>query len=232
MKKDGVRYFRQTDTLRLVGGGLAIFGVAWYWIGMTYASYIIPTIVTPIGLVLFIISSGRHISHKDMEQEINVCFEGYDASVTARKDYDRVVLKHPAPVETQAFYMGEPAKYFRQGENSRPVSDVCVKSHYFFTKEALMVCVRQVSLSKGEGEESRVTDREEVLYFEDMCHAELLDTALEVTMTNTKKKVRVKQHELVITGKDGELLRLPVHQDMDMETLCDHINRCIKEHTP
>ena len=228
LKKDKARYFRQTDTLRLLGGGLAILGVAWYWLGWSYASYIIPTIVTPIGFVLFIIASSRHVSHKDMEEEIVRGFEGYDTSVTNRKDYDRLVLKHPVSVETRAFYMGQPATYFRQGEGSRLVSDVCIQSHFFFTKDALLVCSRVLSLTDNQ-EDGRICDREESLPFDHIQNATLTETKVEITLTNTKKKVFAKQYELVIAGDEGEILRLPVHQDMDTENLCQEINRRIKQ---
>ena len=111
------------------------------------------------------------------------------------------------------------------------MSDICVKSHFFFTSDALLVCVRELSLTRLHDADGCVSDREVALYFADMTKAELRVTELDVTLSNTKKKVHVKQHELVIWGTEGEMLCLPVHNDVDMDTMCEDVNRRIKENT-
>lgn len=231
IKKDGTRYFKQTDTLRLLGGGIAIVGLVWFYFGMTYASYILPTIFTPIGVVMFILGSSRHISDSDMEEEIQKAMLNYDAWVTERADFDRLVLKHPVAVESTAYQMTSPATYFKRGKNSVPMSDICVKSHFFFTKDALLVCSRMLSITQMHEPEGGVLNKELALYFADMTKAEICERVIDVTLSNTKKVLRVKQYDLVIYGTDGEILRLPVHNDMDTSDLCDDINRRIQETT-
>ena len=46
-----------------------------------------------------------------------------------------------------------------------------------------------------------------------------------VTLTNTGKPMTVKWCELVLTGAEGELLRIPAKNDMDAEGLVEFINR-------
>lgn len=227
--KDGARYYRQTDLWRLLGAGLMIVGVVWFYIGWSAASYYVPCVITPLGLVLFLVFSSRHISDNDMEEEKKHRLTDYDASVTGRQDYSRYVLRQPADVESGAYHMGAEATYFKYGKNSALVSDRFVQTHFFFTSDALVVCSRALSLAVPREEEGAFADTEVVLSFSDLISAELCEQSARVTLSNTKKAVTAKWTELVILGKEGELLRLAVKNDMDMFTLCDEVNRKITQ---
>ena len=228
LKKDGSRYYRQTDLWRLLGAGLMIVGVVWFYFGYSAASYYVPCVITPVGLVMFLVFSSRHISDNDMEEERNHRLEGYDTSITERQDYSRFVLKQPADVETESYRMDASATYFKRGKNSAVVSDKFVKTHFFFTAEALLVISRELSMTISREDEGAMTDIELVIPYADLVSAELCDQTGTVTLTNTQKPASVKWMDLVITGKEGEMLRLPVKNDMDMSTLCDELNRKIK----
>ncbi len=229
MKKDGTLYYRQTDFWRLLGAGLMIVGVVWFYIGFSMASYYIPCVITPAGLILFLIFSGRHVSDADMEEERTHRLADYDASVTSRGDYNRVVLRQPSDVESEAYYMGEPAGYYKRDKNGKMVSDRFVKSHFFFMADGLWVVSRTLSMTVAREEEGAVADAEYLLSYAEMQFASLSESSVEVTLTASKKTAAVRMTEIVITGKEGELLRLPVQNDMDMSNLCDALNRRIKE---
>lgn len=229
MKKDSTRYYRQTDLWRLVGAGMMIVGVVWFYFGYSAASYYVPCVITPVGLALFLIFSSRHVSDNDMEEERNHRLLDYDTAVTGRGDYSRYVLKQPVDVENEAYHMGERAAYFKRGKNSALVSDRFVKSHFFFTKDALVVCSRELTLSLPREDAGASADEELTLPYHCMTEAKLVENRTQVTLTNTKKVTEVKWTELVITGEAGELLRLPVKNDMDMTTLCEELNRKIKQ---
>lgn len=229
LKKDGARYYRQTDLWRLLGAGMMIVGVVWFYFGFSMASYYVPCVITPVGLALFLIFSSRHISDNDVEEEKQHRLLNYDSSVTGRVDYSRFVLKQPADVETEAYHMGDKATYFKRGKNSAIVSDIFVKTHFFFTKDTLLVCSRELSLAVSREEEGAWTDTETSFFYEEMMLLQLCEQSTQITLTNTKKPATVKWVELVITGKEGELLRLPVKNDMDMSDMCDQLNRKIKQ---
>jgi len=59
--------------------------------------------------------------------------------------------------------------------------------------------------------------------------AQLCENVTAVALSNTKKQITVKWYELVLSGEEGEILRLPVNNDMDMSDLCDHVNRKIQQ---
>lgn len=228
LQKDGARYYHQTDFWRLFGAGLMIVGVVWFYFGFTMASYYVPCVITPVGLVLFLVFSTKHISDNDMEEERNHRLEDYDKGITDRNDYSRLVLRQPSDMETDAYRFDGSATYFKRGKNSTPVSDRFVKTHFFFTADALLVVSRELSMTIPREEEGAVADTELVLPYADLVSAELVDQTGTVMLTNTQKPASVKWTELVITGHEGEILRLPVKNDMDMSTLCDGLNRKIQ----
>ena len=147
MKKDGTLYYRQTDFWRLLGAGLMIVGVVWFYIGFSMASYYVPCVITPVGLVMFLIFSGRHVSDSDMDEERAHRLTDYDATITSRNDYSRIVLRQPSNTETEAYHMGEPATCYKRDKNGKLVSDRFVKSHFFFTTDGLWVISRTLSMT-------------------------------------------------------------------------------------
>ncbi len=229
MKKDGTLYYRQTDFWRLLGAGLMIVGVVWFYIGYSMASYYIPCVITPAGLILFLVFSSRHVSDADMDEERTHRLMDYDTSVTSRGDYSRVVLRQPSDVETEAYHMGEPATCYKRNKNGALVSDRFVKSHFFFTADGLWVVSRTLSMTVAREEEGAVADAEYLIPYAEMQFVSLSEASVEVTMTASKKTATARMTEVVIMGKEGELLRLPVQNDMDMSNLCDALNRKIKE---
>jgi hypothetical protein len=73
----------------------------------------------------------------------------------------------------------------------------------------------------GEG----ITDYAEHIPFS-KAHSAALDLhETAVTLTNTGKALTVKWCELVISGEEGELLRIPVQNDMDASSIVEDFNR-------
>ncbi|MBE6586368.1 MAG: hypothetical protein E7645_07600 [Ruminococcaceae bacterium] len=227
--QDSTRYYLQTDLWRLLGAGMMIVGVVWFYFGFSSASYYVPTVITPVGLILFLIFSGRHVSDRDIEEEMEHRLTDYDKPVTDRADYSRVILKQPADVETEAYHMGKEAAFFKKNKPGRTVSDVYVKTHVFFTNHALLICARQLRMSLARDAAGAAEDFEWALSYEDLVSAQLCENVTAVALSNTKKQITVKWYELVLSGEEGEILRLPVNNDMDMSDLCDHVNRKIQQ---
>lgn len=226
--KDGSLYFRQKDILRPLGAVLMPIGLVWYYFGWSYLSYILPSIMVPAGLVMFIIGGAKHISDNDIAEQVEHAMLDYDKSVTDRAGFDRVVLKQPAPLEMCAYSFGADAGYFKKGKNGTLISDRYTRTHIFYTKDSLLVVGRTVSIadldeSKGIGRE----DFDIQIPFSSIRQAALEPHETTVSLTNTGKATVAKWCELVLTGEEGELLRIPVQNDMDAASLVEDIQHRI-----
>lgn len=233
MKKkmqDGSLYYRQKDILRPIGAVLLPVGLVALWLGFGWFSYIFAIIAIPVGLVLFIFGGLRIISDTDLQEQLDHAMQDYDKSVTDMNGYERMVLKQPAPVEISAFHFGEEARYFKRGKKGSMTSDVYVRSHLFFTKESLILASRRISVAElneatGEG----IQDTTLHIPFSAIRDASLCEYTPSVTLTNTGKTTTVSWCELVVSGEDGDMIRIPVQNDMDAATLVDTIHRMIEK---
>ena len=89
-----------------------------------------------------------------------------------------------------------------------------------------MIVSRTVSISElNETEGTGIMDFSDHITFDSIKNASLEEYSTPVTLTNTGKPLTVKWCELVLQGEEGELLRIPVKNDMDAATLVDDINR-------
>lgn len=226
--RDKSLYFRQKDIARPLGGALTVIGLVWFYFGMTMASYYIPCIITPIGVILFIVGGSRLITDNDMSEQIEHAMLDYDKEITDMNGYDRVVLRQPAPVETKAYDFGETASYFKKGKNGTLISDQYVGAHFFYTKEGILVVGRRLSIAALNGEEAGIENFTATLAFTEIRSAKLEEHATPINLSNTGKSMTVKWYELVVTAAApdaGELLRIPVKNDMDAAGICEEINR-------
>lgn len=89
-----------------------------------------------------------------------------------------------------------------------------------------MIVGRSISLIQlNEADGAGITDFSEHLTIAGIQSAALEQYETTVTLTNTGKPMTVKWCELVLTGEEGELLRVPAKNDMDASNFVDDINR-------
>ena len=222
-------YYHQKDIIRPIGMILLPLGLVMMWLGWSYISYILAIVFILSGLVMFFLGTSKLVTDNDMQELMDKALRDYDKSVTDMNGYERIVLKQPAPIEMASYQFGDKAKYFRRGKNSTPVSDVYTRTRLFYTKDALMIVSRtlsitELSVSDGTG----ITDVSETIGFSGIEKAYLDEHATTVTVSNTGKPMTVKWCELVIMGHDEELMRIPTKNDMDASGLVDDLNRRAK----
>lgn len=233
LKEDGSLFYRQTDTVRFIGAGFLIVGLVTLWLG-SYGMFYIPVILIPVGLVLFFIGSYKSINQSDLENERDNALRGYEDKAREIEKFDRIVLHQPTDIVTEAYGFGEDAMFFKRGKGSTVISDIFTRTHFWFTKDGLIIASRRVSITRmnddspehgGEG----VRDTLLQIAFADLTGAALEEHSTQVTLTNTDKPATVRWCELVLTGAEGEALRVAVRNDMDMSGLCDEVMRRIDE---
>ncbi len=224
-QKDGTLYFRQRDIIRPVSTIALVASILVAWFTYSWVMYILAGIIAPVALVMFFVSGSRLISDNDLQETIDHACLDYDKPITDMANYERVVLRQPAPVETSAFSFGEDAAYFKKGKNNTPRSDRYARAHFFFTNDALLVIGRRLSLTELTPDGAGVSEFSEAYAYAGIT-AELQEHTTQIHMTAGGKSATVKWFELVITEKSGEeLLRLPVQNDMDVTGLCDELIR-------
>ena len=212
-RKDTLRYYNQSDWMRPTGLGAIIAAVVLFYFGWTYVSYILASLLMPGGLFLFFYASVRHTSDADVEE-----------------DYDHAVLRQPASLLTDGWIADGDARYFRRTKSGNVISDRFVRSHLFFTRDALLVCAREVSITEMDADTGAgYTDRTMRIPFADIRSAGLDEERVRVTLTKGGKPATMSTCTLVLTGAAGDLLRLPARNDMDASAFCDAANRRVKE---
>ncbi len=227
--KDGSLYFHQKNILLPIGTGLLLAGIVIAYFTLSWILYILAGFMAAAGLVLFILAGSRNISDNDIKEQIEHAVIDYERVLTDMDNFDRIVLKQPEPVECSAFHFGHEVRYFKKGKNGTPLSDIYTVSKFFFSKDALMVVSRSVCISAMDGTEgSGVTDYSDIFSFDRITSAAVEEHTTTVTYTNNKKTATVKWCELVLVSHEGELLRLPVSDSMDISALCDYVNRRIE----
>ena len=223
---DGTRYYHQRDIIRPIGMVLLPLGLLMLFFRMGFLSYILATVLIPVGLVLFLAGGAKLVSDNDVLEQIEHAMLDYDKPITNMTGYERIVLKQPAPMEMASYRFDDTAKYFRRGKNSTPVSDVYARTHIFFTKDAMMIIGRTLTLSElNEAEGRGIADISETIAYAGIQSAALEEHSVTVTQTNTGKPMTVKWCELVIMGNSEELIRIPAKNDMDAAALVDELNR-------
>lgn len=229
MKKkidDGSRYYYQKDIVRPIGMVLLPIGLVMLFLRMGFLSYMMATVLIPVGLVLFLFGGAKLVSDNDMAELMDHGMLDYDKSVTDNLNYDRVILKQPAPVELSSYQYGDKAKYFKRAKNGTTVSDVYTRTHLFHTKDSIMIVSRTLSMSELNVADGRgITDVSETIAFSGIKSAFLDEHTTTVTLTNTGTSTTVKWCELVLLGHNEELMRIPTKNDMDAASLVDDINR-------
>ncbi len=224
-KNSIVRYFEQKDIVRPIALGVLILGIISLWIGIGWVGYILAMIGIPVGLVTYIVSAAKTVSHDEVPSQIERGMRDYDLKFKESKAFRTEVLKHPAPFETETHVYSN-GKYFKKVKSGNIITDVYTKAHIFYTNDSVIILKRTLSLCELDGlTNAGIDDSFDTLSFSDIKEAKLDEKELDVTLSDTKKPHRVKICELVIAGNGCELIRFPVRNDHEMASFCEQINR-------
>jgi len=218
--KRNERFYKQNDMWRLLGGGLLIAGLIWFWLGWSAASYYGPCIMVPAGLVLFLVTSARNVSESEIRGHIQKTLQDLGEDVTERPELARQILSVPAPYRGEAFLFDERMGAARRGKDARLLSDVYGATAAYFTQEALLIRGRILNLSDG-----TVQNTEHKLLWSDIGSAKLESYEMRVATTNKRHEVAVARGAwLILKDREGELLyRAAVPDDMDGEEFCQNV---------
>ena len=220
--KRNERFFKQNDTLRLISGGMLIVGLIWFWVGWSAASYYVPCVIVPLGIVMFLVTSARHVPESEIRGNIQKALSALGQDVEQAPDFHTHVLKVPAPYRGESFVFDERARAARRGKDAKLLSDVYQATAIYFTQEALLVRGMTVDLSNG-----TVESQEKKILWTELAGATVTPYELRVALSNKKNATATGRGAwLELQGSEGEVVyRAAVPNDMDAEDLCSQINK-------
>lgn len=224
--KRNERFFKQNDVLRLLGGGLLIVGLIWFWIGRTAASYYGPCVMVPVGLILFLVTSARHVPESEIRGNIQKALANFHENAQGSPDMKSRVLSTPAPYCAESFVFDQEAHAFRRGKDAKLLSDVYQATAICFTQDLLLVHGATVDLSNG----AVKTDMQKLLWT-DLEGATMIPYENKINLTNKKNAVATARGAwLELQNSDGTIAyRAAVPDDMDGEVVCQQINKWIEK---
>ena len=220
--KRNKRFSGQNDTLRLVSGGMLILGLLWFWLGWSAASYYGPCVMVPVGFVLFLIASGRHVSESEIRTTIQRHLSDLDADITQNDEYSRRILATPGPYRGESFAFDESVNMVRRGKDAKLLSDTYCATAVFVTRDELILRGRRISLIGDETKDVQLmVPRAEVGLLE-ICSFES-----PVVLSNQRNAQATARGAILCLYKiNGEMLyNAPVPNDMNAEALCSAIHR-------
>ena len=225
--KRNERFFKQNDMLRLIGGGMLIVGLIWFWLGWSAASYYGPCVMVPAGLVLFLGTSARHVPESEIRGNIQKALADLARDVEENPEQSLRVLATPAPYRGESFVFDGSARLFRRGKDARLLSDVYEATALYFTQEALLLRGATVRLLDASTEM-----KAERLLWSELGQAVLVPYEARVGLTNQKNATATARGVwLELKGSAGQTLyRAAVPDDMDAESLCQQINKRAEQH--
>ena len=216
-----INYFKKTDTLKLVGGGVLIAGLFALWIGWGLIGFILAFLGVPVGFVLFFIGSTGRVNDEHMETYINNKMAGLVIDIDTNRSYQLRLLKNSKDITVEGYHFHDEVMIKKLKDGSLRSSEFS-RTKIRTLKDALYIVNRKISLIYDENVQNNLY---EIPY----------DSILSIEAIREQKKMEfnkniynVKHCTLVINCKD-QILKLPCADALTSEELVSDIERKIKQ---
>lgn len=217
--KSNVNYFKKNDTLKYAGIVLAALGLFLYFFGWSYISYIIATIVLPVGGVLFIIGSSGRASDSDIDEFIAKQTVGVEIDMENNPSIKKRLIKQLS-AETAEGYEYYDGLMIRKAKDGSVRSSEYHKSVIYPLSDAIYVSTRKLSLV----DEEKLDKTYEIAYA-DIKNVEIYREDKKVSFGKNTFKISVA-HLVIRYGQDDEL-SLPIHDNASADSFVERLNRII-----
>lgn len=220
--KRNERFFKQNDMPRLIGAGLLVVGLLWFWLGRSALSYYGPCVMVPAGFLLFLAASSRNVPESEIRGVISRNLADLDADITQNEEWAGRILTVPAPYRGEAFAFDGEERMVRRGKDAKLLSGTYCATAVFVTRDVLLLRGRCLSLTEDGAEDVKLT-----LPRAEVGAIELMPFERRVRLTNQRNaQATVKGITLCLRNTKGESVYCaPVPDDMDAENLRAAIER-------
>ena len=218
-EKLSINYFKKTDTLKFVGGGILIAGLICLWIGIGWVGFILAILGTPTGLVLFLIGASGRATDADMESAITNKMAGLYLDLDGEKKYQLRLLKHHKTITFQGYRYGNDVMIKKLKDASLRTSLFC-RSQLRILSDSVYIVSREISLINDD------TQNNSYEIFYDSIKAIEIERSQERVIFNNNT-FYTKPCYLHIVWEENEI-RLPITDAITSDELVDSITRQMK----
>ena len=217
--KRNLNYFTKSDTPLYVGIGLLVVGVALFFFGYGYISYVIASILAPVGLVLALVAASRRVTDADMDACIAKLTEGMEVDLVENPKFAKRMLKQIPMIKLQN-YIFDNALAHKYAKNGAVRTEKLEASLIYALDTELYVVHRCFSLLADECD----TQVYEIPYTD--------IESIEITEQQTKmtfgKNTRTVAYSL-LTIKGASTLGLPMQSNADTDEFVSRVKRVLAE---
>lgn len=217
--KRNLNYFTKSDTILYVGIGLVAVGVALFFFGYGYISYIIASVFAPIGLVLALIGASRRVNDADIDACIAKLTEGMEVDLVENPKFAKRMLPQ-IPVTRVQNYLYDDALIHKYSKSGAIRTEKLESALIYALDTQLYIVHRRISLLKDECD----TQIYEIPYTGIEC-VEI--TEQQTKMTFGKNTRTVTYCHLCINGSTP--LALPMQNTADTDEFVLRIRRVLAE---
>ncbi|MBR4031517.1 MAG: hypothetical protein IKJ07_02170 [Clostridia bacterium] len=217
-EKSSINYFKKSDTLQYVGGGLLIVSLISLWLGWGMISYIFAIIGTPTGLILFLVGASGKVSDQDMDNYIQNKMADLKIDIDSDRHYQLKLLKHLKEYTAEGYLLHDGVMLKKRKDGSIRSSEFS-RAKIRILSDRLYIVHRQISLIS----EEVVSNKYEIAY----------DSIRSATVERDSKRMIFNKNTFItkpcclrIVYNESELL-LPIADAITSDELAEAINRQI-----
>jgi hypothetical protein len=217
--KRNLHYFTKSDTPLYVGICLLIVGVALFFFGYGYISYIIASILAPVGLVLALVGASRRVTDADIDACIAKLTEGMEVDLVENPKFAKRMLKQIPMIKLQN-YMFDDALAHKYTKNGAVRTEKLETALIYALDTELYVVQRNFSLLADESD----TQVYEIPY----ADIESIEITEQQTKMTFGKNTRTVTYSL-LTIKGASTFELPMQSNADTDEFVSRVKHVLAE---
>ncbi len=217
--KRNLHYFTKSDTMLYVGIGLVAVGVALFFFGYGYISYILASVFAPVGLVLLLIGASQRVTDADIDACVVKLTEGMEVDLVENPKFAKRMLKQ-IPIMKLQNYVYDDTLMHKYAKSGSIRSEKLESALLYALDNELYVVHRRISLLSDECD----TQVYEISYA-DIEGIEITDK--QTVLTFGKKARTVTTSALQI--KAATQIELPMQSNADTDEFITRIRRVIAD---
>lgn len=221
--KSNIKYYTTSEAFKFIGLGLILLSVVLYFVGSGWSfwSWLILSIGTPIGFILFLISTGR-----SSDEEINTYIKLHTKEISAddisfEKGFKKRVLDRCEPIYFEGYdFDGD--VMVAKAKNGRIVSSIYTRAIIFPLDTGIHISYKTISIISDDVKEDSVD-----IDYSDIQSFKMDDQRKQIIFG--KKTFTPRDIRLVINYSDDKTITLPMQDNMDTENFIKKINDMMKK---